>query len=214
MLTGVVGSQKLHEEQPPRRGPSSVEVSPSMGSRRGGARLHLFWSHRWIAFTCAPAADLVLASVGQPEVQADSTVPIHCIICLTNKFFFWKWWMKPMNKLHKFWLCCLPHPDTKLPLHIRWVMLKRMRLQDSIQSLAEVHLVHRRLRKGWSSITILYLPKHHTKTVYIIQSHCIWPYIVVHGLPDLPWHSSGPVTTTESRAQRCLLAPCEELQPP
>ena len=41
-----------------------------MGSRRGAARLHPFWSHSWIAFTCAPMADSVLASGGQSEVQA------------------------------------------------------------------------------------------------------------------------------------------------
>lgn len=41
-----------------------------MESRRGGARLHPFRSHRWIAFTCASAADSVLASGGQSEVQA------------------------------------------------------------------------------------------------------------------------------------------------
>ena len=27
------------------------------GSKRGAARLHPFWSHSWIAFTCAPRAD-------------------------------------------------------------------------------------------------------------------------------------------------------------
>ena len=41
-----------------------------MGSRRGAAWLHPFQAHRWIAFTCAPAAYSVLASGGQSEVQA------------------------------------------------------------------------------------------------------------------------------------------------
>ena len=41
-----------------------------MGSRRGAARLHPFWSHRGIAFSCAPPADSVLASGDQSEVQA------------------------------------------------------------------------------------------------------------------------------------------------
>ena len=40
-----------------------------MGSRRGGARLHSGHSGE-IVFTCAPAADSVLASGGQSEVQA------------------------------------------------------------------------------------------------------------------------------------------------
>jgi len=40
-----------------------------MGSRRGGARLPSGHSGE-IAFTCAPAADSVLASGGQSEVQA------------------------------------------------------------------------------------------------------------------------------------------------
>ena len=40
------------------------------GSRRGGGRLHSFRSHRWIAITCAPMADSVLASAAQWEVQA------------------------------------------------------------------------------------------------------------------------------------------------
>ena len=40
-----------------------------MGSRRGGARLHSGHSSE-IVFTCAPAADSVLASGGQSEVQA------------------------------------------------------------------------------------------------------------------------------------------------
>ena len=71
MLTHVVGSQEnLQEEWSPERDPSSVAVSPSTGSRRGGARLHPFQSHRWIAFTCAPTADSVLASGDQSEVQA------------------------------------------------------------------------------------------------------------------------------------------------
>ena len=34
-----------------------------MGSRRGAARLHPFWSHSCIAFTCAPRADWVLSQV-------------------------------------------------------------------------------------------------------------------------------------------------------
>ena len=41
-----------------------------MGSRRGAARLHPFRSHSWIAFTCAPMADSVLASGDQSVVQA------------------------------------------------------------------------------------------------------------------------------------------------
>ena len=41
-----------------------------MGSRRGAARLHSFWSHSWTAFTCAPMADSVLVSANQSEVQA------------------------------------------------------------------------------------------------------------------------------------------------
>jgi len=31
---------------------------------------HPFWSHRWIAFTCASMADSVLALGGHLEVQA------------------------------------------------------------------------------------------------------------------------------------------------
>jgi len=70
-LTHVLCSLKrLQEEQSPGREPSSVAVSPQMGSRRGAARLHPFWSHRWIAFSCAPVADSVLTSGGQSEVQA------------------------------------------------------------------------------------------------------------------------------------------------
>ena len=64
--------KKLQKEQSPERDSSSVAVSPQMGSRRGGARLHPFQSHRWIAFTCAPAADSVLASGDQSEVQAET----------------------------------------------------------------------------------------------------------------------------------------------
>jgi len=41
-----------------------------MGPKRGAARLHPFWLHSRIAFTCAPAADSKLASGGQSEVQA------------------------------------------------------------------------------------------------------------------------------------------------
>ena len=41
----------------------------ALGSRRGGARLHSGHSGE-IVFTCAPAADSVLASGGQSEVQA------------------------------------------------------------------------------------------------------------------------------------------------
>lgn len=41
-----------------------------MRSRSGAARLHAFWSHRWIAFTCAPRADWVLLSGSQSVVRA------------------------------------------------------------------------------------------------------------------------------------------------
>ena len=37
----------------------------SWESRKGGARLHPFWSHRGIAFTFAPTADSVLTSGDQ-----------------------------------------------------------------------------------------------------------------------------------------------------
>ena len=51
-----------------------------MRSRRGAAWLHPFWSHSWIAFTCAPSADSVLTSGGQSRGSGhDSTVPIHCL---------------------------------------------------------------------------------------------------------------------------------------
>ena len=47
MLTCVLGLQKkLQKEQSPERDSPSVAVSPQMGSRRGGARLHPFLSHR------------------------------------------------------------------------------------------------------------------------------------------------------------------------
>jgi len=41
-----------------------------MGSKRDGARPHSFWSHRWMPFTCAPTADLVLSPGAQSVVQA------------------------------------------------------------------------------------------------------------------------------------------------
>jgi len=47
-----------------------------MGSRRGAARLHLFRSHRWIAFTCALVADSVLPSGCQSEVQQFPYTPL------------------------------------------------------------------------------------------------------------------------------------------
>ena len=56
-------------EQSPERDPSPVAVSPYLGSKRGAARLHSFRSHMWIAFTCAPRADLVLYPGDQSVVQ-------------------------------------------------------------------------------------------------------------------------------------------------
>lgn len=45
-------------------------------------RFHPFQSHRWVAFTCAPMADLVLASGDQPVVQT-----------VTQQFSYtWKLW--------------------------------------------------------------------------------------------------------------------------
>lgn len=41
-----------------------------MGSKGGGARLHLFVLHRWIASTCAPRDDSVLSPGGQSVFQA------------------------------------------------------------------------------------------------------------------------------------------------
>ena len=47
---------------------------------------HPFWSHRWIAFTCAPMADPVLASGDQSKVQAVILqFPYTIIICC------WHW---------------------------------------------------------------------------------------------------------------------------
>jgi len=46
VLTSVVGSQKLHEEQSPERDPSSVSVSPEIGFRRGAAWPNPFQSNR------------------------------------------------------------------------------------------------------------------------------------------------------------------------
>jgi len=63
-------STKLQWERSPGRDPSPVAVSPLVGSRRGAARLQPFWPCRWVAFTCAPMADSVLASGDQSEVQA------------------------------------------------------------------------------------------------------------------------------------------------
>ena len=40
-----------------------------MRFERGAARLHSFWSHIWIAFTCAPRADPVLCPGAQSVVQ-------------------------------------------------------------------------------------------------------------------------------------------------
>ena len=58
------------KEESPEGNPSPAAVSLQMKSKRGGARLHPFWSHRWIAFTCAPRADLVLSPGAQSVVQA------------------------------------------------------------------------------------------------------------------------------------------------
>ena len=54
----------------PTNDPSPVAVSPKMRSKRGAARLHPFWSHSWIASTCAPRADRVLSPGAQSVVQA------------------------------------------------------------------------------------------------------------------------------------------------
>jgi len=52
-----------------------------MGSRRGAARLHPFWSHRRIAFTSVPMADSVLTSADQSEVQAMiQKFPYTCVV--------------------------------------------------------------------------------------------------------------------------------------
>ena len=77
--------RKLQEKQYPERDPSAVAVSPYMGSRRGGARLYPFWSHRWIAFTCAPTAGSVLASADQSAVQTMiQQYPYSCIIAFSK----------------------------------------------------------------------------------------------------------------------------------
>jgi len=77
-----------------------------MGSRRGGARLHPFQSQGWIAFPCAPAADSVLASGGQSEVQ-----PIHPPHTLSHcKTECWK----GVNSHYNSYLKHLPQPQTNI----------------------------------------------------------------------------------------------------
>jgi len=56
----------LQEEGSPDRDPSSLGVSPSMGSRVSTPSGH----SGEITFTCAPAADSALASGGHSGVQA------------------------------------------------------------------------------------------------------------------------------------------------
>jgi len=48
-----------------------------MRSKRGAARLHPFWSHSGIAFTCAPRADRVLAPGAQSVAQAGTQQLAH-----------------------------------------------------------------------------------------------------------------------------------------
>lgn len=71
-LTYVLGLPKrLQEERSPKKETLPLWQSAlKWGSRRGGARLHPFLSHRSIAFTCAPVADSVFASGAQSEVRA------------------------------------------------------------------------------------------------------------------------------------------------
>ena len=66
-----------------------------MRSRRGAARLHS-WSHSWIALTCAPTADPVLAS-GAPSVVQAVTQQFHTstkgmflhLWCKISSYFYW-----------------------------------------------------------------------------------------------------------------------------
>jgi len=37
--------ERLHQGEISKRDPSSVALSPYMGSKRGAARLHPYWSH-------------------------------------------------------------------------------------------------------------------------------------------------------------------------
>ena len=72
MLTHIQGTQqkktKKKHLQKKRTHPHWQSALKWGGYRRGVARLHPFWSHSWIAFTCAPMADSVLASGDQSEV--------------------------------------------------------------------------------------------------------------------------------------------------
>ena len=72
-------SRFTRESTTKERDPSPVEVSPSMGTKRGAARLHPFLSRTWIAFTCAPRALLVLSPGAQSVAQAGTQqLPYRC----------------------------------------------------------------------------------------------------------------------------------------
>ena len=71
MLIHILGSlRKLQWSGSPEERSFPTGSQLLNGSRRGGARLHPFLQHRWIAFTCAPMADSLLTSGDQSEVQA------------------------------------------------------------------------------------------------------------------------------------------------
>jgi len=57
-----------------------------MGSRRGVAWLHLFWSYSWTAFTYAPTADSVFASMVNQRFgpRFNSSHTIHPFTAWTN----------------------------------------------------------------------------------------------------------------------------------
>jgi len=55
--------ESFPKKRSPGKYPSPVAASPEMGTKRGTARLHPFWSHSCIAFNCAPRADRVLPQV-------------------------------------------------------------------------------------------------------------------------------------------------------
>ena len=56
-----------------------------MKAKRRAARLHPFWSHTWIAFTCAPRADWVF-SPGAQSVTQHSTVTYHTLRKVESHF--------------------------------------------------------------------------------------------------------------------------------